>query len=240
MKRHIYNNEQELIAAFANYFIEQANYFINNSGQFNVALAGGSSPKRVYELLASSEYRNKTEWEKIYFFFGDERYVPVNDPQYNGLMVEQALFNPLHISSDHVFKIDTSYPPREAARKYAETIAAHFNKKPIQFDLILLGLGDNSHTASLFPFTEILPAKSASVNAVYLTEENVYRISMTAPMINQAKNIAFLVFGEKKAEAVQAVINGEYDPEQFPAQLIKPINGNLHWFLDEKAAGMLT
>jgi 6-phosphogluconolactonase len=240
MKRHIYNNEQELIAAFANYFIEQANYFINNSGQFNVALAGGSSPKRVYELLASSEYRDKINWSNIYFFFGDERYVPANDPQYNGLMVEQALFNPLRISSDHIFNIDTSYPPVEAARKYTETIAAHFNKKPIQFDLILLGLGDNSHTASLFPFTEILNANTASVKAVYLIEENVYRISMTAPMINQAKNIAFLVFGEKKAEAVQAVINGEYDPEQFPAQLIKPINGNLHWFLDDKAARMLT
>lgn len=240
MKRHIYNNEQELIAAFANYFIELANYFINNSGQFNVALAGGSSPKRVYELLASSDYRDKTEWGKIYFFFGDERYVPANDPQYNGLMVEQALFNPLQISSDHIFKIDTSSPPAEAARNYTETITAYFNKKTVHFDLILLGLGDNAHTASLFPFTEILHEKNVSVKAVYLKEENVYRISMTAPMINQAKNVAFLVFGEKKAEAVQAVINGEYDPEQFPAQLIKPINGNLHWFLDDKAAGMLT
>lgn len=240
MKRHTYNNEQELIAAFANYFVEQAQYFIKNTGQFNVALAGGSSPKRVYELLASPEYRDKINWSNIYFFFGDERYVPANDPQYNGLMVEHVLFNPLRISSDHIFKINTSYPPTETARKYTETIAAHFNKEAVHFDLILLGLGDNSHTASLFPFTEILQEKTASVKAVYLKEENIYRISMTAPMINQAKNIAFLVFGEKKAEAVQEVINGKFDPQQFPAQLIKPINGNLHWFLDDKAAGMLT
>ncbi|MEZ4953727.1 MAG: 6-phosphogluconolactonase [Saprospiraceae bacterium] len=171
MKRHIYNNEQELIAAFANYFIEQANYFINNSGQFNVALAGGSSPKRVYELLASPEYRNKTEWEKIYFFFGDERYVPANDPQYNGLMVEQALFNPLRISSDHIFNIDTSYPPVEAARKYTETIAAHFNKKPIQFDLILLGHGTRTRHPS-FHYGNIKRKYSFHKSRLFNRKEN--------------------------------------------------------------------
>ena len=240
MKHHVFETEQELIAAFANYFIAQANECIKTHGIFHVVLAGGSSPKRVYELLARPDYKEKVDWEKVYFFFGDERHVPADDPQSNGLMAERTLFLPLLIPGDHIFKIDTAYSPEESAEKYMEAITGHFQKKPIHFDLILLGLGNDAHTASLFPFTDVLSEKAASVKAVYLKGEDVDRISMTAPLINQAKNIAFLVFGENKAKAVQQVMEGPHHPEQFPAQLIKPEKGEFHWFLDKAAAGYLS
>ncbi|MCB0653550.1 MAG: 6-phosphogluconolactonase [Saprospiraceae bacterium] len=239
MKLHIFDSEKELITAFAEYFTDQAQKYIKSQGLFNVVLAGGSSPKRVYQLLASPDFREKIDWKKVYFFFGDERFVPADDPQNNGLMAENVLFHPLQIPHSQIFKIDTSFSPMESAEKYMETITSHFKGKPIHFDLILLGLGDNAHTASLFPFTEVLNEESPSVEAVFLKNENTFRITMTAALINQAKNTAFLVFGSNKAEAVQQVIQGIHDPENFPAQLITENNSNLHWFLDDKAAGLL-
>ena len=239
MKVHTYPSQQELIEAFANFFIATGRYYIETQGYFDVVLAGGGSPKSVYELLATPAYRDKIDWTKVYFFFGDERYVPADDPQYNGLMVEKALLEPLEISEKQVFKVNTNLPPEIAAADYMARIVKHFRKETIRFDLILLGLGDDAHTASLFPLTSVLGEKEAGVKALFLKKANSHRITMTAPLINQAKNIAFLVFGEKKAVAVQQVLKGVSKPEKFPAQLIKPTDGELHWFLDEKAAGFL-
>ena len=164
--------------------------------------------------------------------------MPADDAQYNGLMAEQTLFTPLHISSDQIFKVDTSLAPAKAAEKYLADITRHFKEKPIEFDLIMLGLGDNAHTASLFPHTDVLQEKDATVKEVYLKEENIYRITMSAPLINQARNIAFLVFGDNKAEAVSEVLEGKQNVEQFPAQLIIP-KRSLYWFLDKKATELL-
>ncbi len=239
MKQHIYKTVEALLPAFAAYFIQQGEYFIKEQGQFNVVLSGGSSPKQVYELLASPNFRDKLAWEKVYFFFGDERYVPADDPNNNALMVENALFRPLTIAADHVFKINTALPPAESAQHYMESITQHFKNRAIHFDLILLGLGDNAHTASLFPFTPVLAENKAAVREVYLEAENTYRITMSAPLINQAKHIAFLVFGQNKAIAVQQVIQGKLDPEAFPAQLIRAEHGELDWFLDREAASLL-
>ena len=239
MKFHIFDKDQDLLLAYTVYFIEKARKYIAEKGVFNVVLSGGSSPKKFYELLTSPEFKDKIEWEKVNFFFGDERYVPAHDPQNNALMAEKALFNPLQISKSQIFKVDTSIPPNEAAKKYLATITAHFNNRPVHFDLVLLGLGDNAHTASLFPFTDVLHEKKPSVSAVYLKEESVYRITMTAPLINQSKHIAYLVFGENKAKAVLQVIKGDDNADQFPAQLINPENGDIHWFLDKKAAMLL-
>ena len=154
-------------------------------------------------------------------------------------MVAKALFDPLHISNRKIFKINTSLSPSACAENYIETIIAHFKGKPVHFDLILLGLGDNAHTASLFPFTDILHEKEPSVKTVFLKEEKTTRISMTAPLINQARNIAFLVFGQNKAIAVQQVNKESTNPEAYPAQLIHSENGAVTWFLDEKAAELL-
>jgi len=236
---HILQTVPELIRAIAGHFTTVGKKAITTSGEFNVALSGGNSPKKLYELLATSEYREELNWKKVNFFFGDERVVPANDPENNAYMVKKTLFDPLNISKSHIFPIDTSLPPKEAAKNYTSTISAHLEKQEFKFDLILLGLGDNSHTASLFPYTPILTDKSESVQAVFLKEQKVYRISMTAPLINKARHIAFLVYGQEKAEAVQHVLESEINPEIYPAQLINPVKGELHWFLDEAAASQL-
>jgi 6-phosphogluconolactonase len=239
MKINIFKTVDELLPAMAEYFASTAQMAISSRGAFNVALSGGTSPLKLYEMLASSRFKKRIAWNKINFFFGDERHVPRESPENNAYMVTKALFDPLNISSSQIFSVDTSLPPEEAAANYARAISDHFKNGDVRFDLILLGLGDNAHTASLFPHTAVLGQKLASVKAVYLDQENRYRITMTAPLINDARHIAFLVFGEAKREAVFHVFEGRTDPEKYPAQLIHPVDGDQQWFLDEAAASRL-
>ena len=237
MELIIRENIEELIRLNADLFIETANQEIAAKGSFNVALSGGSSPKKMFELLAS-DYKSATDWSKVYFFFGDERYVPADSPESNFLMAKNAFLDILNIPEENIFAVDTTVDPESAALEYAKCICIFFDDEPV-FDLVLLGLGDNSHTASLFPHTPILFIDEELVKEVYLEDQQVYRISMTAPLINKAKKIAFLAFGEAKAEAVKQVIQGKRDINNHPAQLIDPCNGVVYWFLDKAAASLL-
>lgn len=236
MELHTYTSANETINGLADFFVTTVNKAIHENGECNLVLSGGNSPKHLYELLASPAYKNKIDWNKIWFFFGDERYVPFNDSNYNGLMAKQSLFDPLNIKESKIFYINTSLPPEAAADDYAKKIMAHFGKNPIQFDLVLLGLGDNAHTASLFPHTKVLYEMKALVSAVFVEELKAYRITMTAPLINEAREIAFLVYGASKAIAVNQILKGEKNIDQFPAQLIEAEEGTVHWFLDDAAA----
>jgi 6-phosphogluconolactonase len=233
---HIYKTADETIKALARYFVQIVNATIKEKSRCNVALAGGNSPKKLYELLASPDYRQLIDWHKIYFFFGDERHVPSGDPENNGGMVKKALFEPLVIPDANIFYINTAVLPEESAKKYTQLILSHFKNDPVRFDLILLGLGDNGHTASLFPHTTVLEEKKALVKAVHLEHPPSYRITMTAPLINDAHAIAFFVYGATKANAVYEVLEGEKDFETYPAQLIIPEEGKVNWFLDRDAA----
>ena len=239
MKINVFKTEDDVLHGLAIYFVEIAAKSIENHGQFSVALSGGNSPKKLYELLVSPMFRDKVEWNKVHFFFGDERYVPQNDPQSNYLMAKKALLEPLELSYKQIFPVDTSVSPEEAAKKYTKDISYYFAGVDIRFDLVLLGLGDNSHTASLFPHTPVLHDKTASVKEVYLEDQQVFRITMTAPLINLAHHVAFLVYGEGKAIAVHHVIEDKKDIENYPAQLIDPPDGELEWFLDSSAASLL-
>ena len=238
MELHVYPSAEEAINALADFFVETVNKAIDNSGECNVVLSGGNSPKKLYQLLAAS-CKDKVNWRKIWFFFGDERNVPFTDKDNNGQMAKQSLFDPLNIDESKIFYINTALQPEAAAVDYAKKIIGHFGNNPIQFDLILLGLGDNAHTASLFPYTSVLHETKATVKEVFLEDQQVFRITLTAPLINLAHNIAFLVYGKDKAPAVQTVLEGKGDIENFPAQLIKPISGNLVWFVDKEAASAL-
>ena len=238
MDIQIFETEPELLTALASFFVEIAKKAIAERGECNVSLSGGRSPKKLYELLASPEYNQQIDWQKIYFFFGDERYVPADDPESNALMVQKALFDPMQIAPTQIFQVNTSFSPEKAAQDYTHTIAAHFKDQPIRFDLVLLGLGPDAHTASLFPFSSVLAEDSISIKSVFLEKQQVWRITMTAPLINQARQIAFLVYGEDKAEAVRHVLKGAQDIDQYPAQRIQP-SGEVHWFLDETAAGLM-
>jgi 6-phosphogluconolactonase len=239
MELHIHTSATEVIKALADFFVETVNKAIAENGECNLVVSGGNSPRKLYELLTSSSYKNKIDWTKVWFFFGDERCVPFTDKDNNGLMVKQSLFDPLKIDEAKIFYINTSLKPEASAADYAKKIMAHFGNNPIQFDLILLGLGDNAHTASLFPHTKVLYEMKALMNAVFIDELQSYRITMTAPLINESHEIAFLVYGASKATAVHQILKGEKNIDNFPAQLIEAEEGTVHWFLDEAAAAQI-
>ena len=236
----IYNKSDDLINALAEAVRDASKEAIDARGQFNFVLSGGGSPRKLYELLSSETYKNQIEWNKTWFFFGDERFVPEGDSQRNSLMAKQTLFEPLKIPKSQIFVVDTSLSPEAAAQSYSETIAAHFQKTPIVFDFVLLGLGDDAHTASLFPNTDVLKATEATFKSVFVKEVDMYRITITAPLINQARQIAFLVFGENKSEAVFKVLNDETgSAAQYPARLISSNENKVAWYLDTAAASRL-
>lgn len=240
MNIKIYDNDNDLIKALAQAVCDAAIEAISAQGQFNFVLSGGSSPRKLYKLLASDPFKKQIDWEKTYFFFGDERFVPQGDSQRNSLMAKKALFDPLKIPKSHIFKVDTTGSPEQAAKKYAESIANHFQKTPIEFDFLLLGIGDNAHTASLFPHTDVLDETEATVKSVFVKEVNMYRITMTAPLINQAKNIAFLVFGKDKSEAVFQILEDKTgSTAEYPARLINSDDNKVVWYLDTAAASRL-
>ncbi|ADY53390.1 6-phosphogluconolactonase [Pseudopedobacter saltans DSM 12145] len=237
MKLNIFKDPKAAIDSIAAYFIEEAKKSISEKGRFDVSLSGGSSPKKLYELLAQN-YSGAIDWTKVYLFFGDERYVAHDHPDSNYLMATTALA-PLNLSDEQIFKVDTSLDPESAALEYERCLKRHFGQD-VAFDLVLLGLGDDAHTASLFPGTSVLFNDENLIKEVYLEDKQVYRITMTAPLINKAKNIAFLTFGEGKADAIKHVLEGEKDITKYPAQLIKPMNGEVQWFVDEAAVSKLS
>jgi 6-phosphogluconolactonase len=237
---HVFNSVDSLFFELADVVVAKAEQAIRTEGRFSFVLSGGSSPKRLYELLASDKYKDRIEWSKVFFFFGDERYVPITHADSNFLMAKKALFDPLAISASQVFYVNTTLAPAAAAHAYVNDVLAYFKNKSPRFDLVLLGLGDNSHTASLFPNTKVLHEKEALVKEEFIDEVGMYRITLTAPLINQANYIAFLVYGAGKAIAVHHILEDESNIEAYPAQLINPTGGGeLHWFLDESAAANL-
>ncbi|MDB5021302.1 MAG: 6-phosphogluconolactonase [Pedobacter sp.] len=240
MNQLIYNDKDDLLNDLAAYILKIGSQAIDDHGSFNFVLTGGNSPKTLYKSLATT-YKEQLDWTKVYFFFGDERYVDSEASDYNGRMARESILAPLNIPAEHIFYVNTKLTPKDAASDYMQKLSAHFQGELPSFDLILLGMGDEAHTASLFPFTEILQNKTPTVESVYVEKLSAYRVSFTAPLINLAKNIAFLVFGSSKAEAVKEVIEPvDKNPMLYPAQLIQPSSGNVTWFMDKEAAALLT
>lgn len=235
----IYNTKEELTEDLAENIISIAKTAIAENNCFNFVLTGGNSPKDLYTAL-STEYRESIDWTKVYFFIGDERNVPPGHESYNGLMARKTLIDPLNIQAEQIFFVDTTKDPVHAAADYYARISNHFKDSDIRFDLILLGMGDDAHTASLFPATTALENKEVNVVANYVEKLSSERITFTAPLINKAKNIIFLVFGENKAEAIKHVLEDpNKDYQLYPSQLISPIDGKLTWYLDTEAANLL-
>jgi 6-phosphogluconolactonase len=237
--RYIYKDADQLLNSLADFVVVRANEAIQQHGRFSFVLSGGSSPKKLFELLASDQYRKQIDWTKVFFFFGDERYVPADHPDSNFLMAKKALFDSLQISPGQIFRMKTELAPEEAALSYEKDLQGYFMNNLVRFDLVLLGLGDDAHTASLFPHTTVLQEKESLVKALYIDKVKMNRITLTAPCINQAAAIAFLVYGPSKADAVHHVLQGGQNINEYPAQLIRPNGGALHWFLDEAAASRL-
>ncbi len=237
---NVFSDLQELNERAAQLFVRAAQEAIIQKGHFTVALTGGSSPLGLYHLLATVPYREQIQWEHVYVFWGDERWVPLDDDRSNARMAFETLLDHVSIPSEHIFPMwGEGTPPEEFARQYEQSLRLHLHPEGV-FDLILLGMGADGHTASWFPHTEVLHEHTKWVTAYYLEPQEMYRITLTIPLVNRAKQLAVITYGESKAEALAEVLEGERNPEKYPAQLLNPTDGELIWFVDEAAASKLT
>jgi 6-phosphogluconolactonase len=227
-------------------FVQTAQTAVKSHGAFAVALAGGSTPKALYTLLATDEsLRSQLPWDKMQLFFGDERHVGPDDPQSNYKMANETMISKAPLKPEQVHRMMTEYPDAEkAAKEYEQVLQDHFQIKAGQlprFDLVLIGMGDEGHCLSLFPGTKALhPEPGRTVVRNWVGKFFTDRVTITAPVANNAAAILFTVTGKEKAPALKAVLEGPYEPEQLPSQLIQPTNGELLWLVDPAAATMLS
>jgi 6-phosphogluconolactonase len=225
-------------------FLSAADEAVCARGRFTVALAGGSTPRALYSLLATDPaLRARVPWDKIYFFFGDERHVPPDDPDSNFHMANEAMFSKVSLSPQQVARIrGECLDASQAARDYERAMRDFFGLVEGQFprfDLVLLGLGPDGHTASLFPGTKALHEEKRLAVSNWVDKFSTDRITLTAPVLNSAAHVLFMAHGGDKAPALKAVLEGPYEPEQLPAQLIQPKNGTFLWLVDKTAARLL-
>lgn len=236
---HIYKKEKKLHKEICDFIIKQSIISVRNHGRCTISLAGGGTPKPIYERLAKKRNIEKMPWSKTKVFWGDERFVGPENDESNLKMARKALLDKVPIPKGNIYPIPTHGSPADAASLYEETIREQFKSRPPQFDLMLLGLGDDGHTASLFPNTQVLHETTALVREVFHPVQQKFRISLTAEVINASNSIIFIVQGKSKAKAVFEVLNGEENIDLYPAQLISRGGGRVHWFLDKAAASEL-
>lgn len=235
----VYPDLESLSRAAAGLVVEQAKLAVAARGRFSLALSGGNTPRRTYELLATSPFKEETPWERMHIFWGDERCVPLNDPRSNARMAKEAWLDHVPIPSSQIYPLDCAQAPAAAARQYEAQLRQYFAGGPPRLDLVLLGLGDNGHTASLFPGTPVLRETARWVAEVYVAEQDMYRVTMSAPLLNQAAQVAFLVAGAGKAQVLRDILHGPRNPERLPAQLIQPQEGEILWLTDLAAAAQV-
>lgn len=238
MKLEVFANQEELSAAAAALIAEQAAAAIAARGVFNIALSGGGTPLSAYRLLAAPPYSGGIDWAHVHVFWGDERCVPPDDAESNYAAAKAALLDHVALPANNIHRLRGELPPNEAAQLYRQELAAHFKTPsfPI-FDLILLGLGEDGHTASLFPGTSGLRTGEVPVTETYVGRIESWRLTFTLPLINAARAVAFLVSGAAKAGVVREVLEGE---RPLPAKAVNPHSGELLWLLDADAAGKPT
>lgn len=237
---HVFEGKDELSIAAADLFVRTAKAAVEQNGRFTVALTGGSSPVQLHGLLARDPYLQQVPWQQTFIFWGDERWVPLDDERSNAKMAFDTFLNQVPVPREHIYPMwQEGMAPEAFAEQYEQVLLEHFGGEMPELDLVLLGMGDDGHTASLFPGTEVLHEQAKWVQAYYLEPQSMYRVTLTAPLINRAKTIAFMTFGSNKAKALFEVLEGERNPEQYPSQLIKTDPESVHWLVDKDAAALL-
>lgn len=236
---------EQLSRAAAEDFIRIAADTVAERRRFTVVLSGGSTPRRLYEVLAEPSFYPRVEWHKVEFFWGDERTVPPNHAESNYRMAAKALLNRLAVSKTQTHRMPAERRDLEgAAREYqtdiARVLGVNPDGNPPRFDLVLLGMGADGHIASLFPYTEALREPARWVIANYVPQLNSHRLTLTTRIINRARHILFLIAGRDKAAPLAEVLEGPRDPDRLPAQFIRPVNGDVTWLVDELAANQLS
>ena len=239
----VYPTQEELFEAATQCVVDSMTSQPDPAPFYSLVLSGGSTPRGVFARLAAEPYRSHVNWSSVRIFWGDERPVPPNHPGSNFRMAQEHLLDHLPLSSEQVFRMEGERPTEEAAVRYQGVLQQAFSQETSsmpRFDLVLLGMGPDAHTASLFPETPVLDEKERWVAAPWVEKLQTHRITLTPPIFNASQRIVFVVSGLDKAEAVQAVLEGPSLPRQYPAQIINPIQGDLIWLLDQAAASQLT
>lgn len=240
MELHISKNIDELSQDFAKWLVLYAAETLQKQDRFTIALSGGSTPKKLHKLLASDPYRNQVDWSKWHFFMGDERFVPESDERSNAKMCYETLLNHVPVNQDQIhFYRTEGIAADKSALQYEAMLKSFFEDQPTGLDLIILGMGDDGHTLSLFPHQPIIHETKKWVDSFWLEAQNMFRITMTHPVANHAASVAFLAAGPGKQAVLKEVLQGSFQPDQFPSQIIQPKSGQLHWFVDQEAAALL-
>jgi 6-phosphogluconolactonase len=237
---HIYNDLETLSLAAAEIFTVQSRQASLICGRFSVALSGGETPRRLYEILATPPYNERIHWDEVHVFWSDERCVPEDDPRSNARLARITLLNHVPIPAENIHSINCEQSPKQTAIHYERELKDFFSTSNPNFHLVLLGLGANGHIASLFPHTQVLNEREKWVSEVYVKELDMDRITFTAPFINQASQVVFLVSGADKAQVLENVLEGPYKPRELPAQLIRPAGKKPIWLVDKAASHKLT
>ncbi len=242
MQIAVYPDTNTLSQEAAQFIVRLANESIVTRGRFSIALSGGSTPKVLYGLLGSELYRDQIDWSKVDVFWSDERCVPPDSADSNYAMAREVLLSRVPLSPQQVHRMPAELSDHDAAAQaYEREIQQSFGTSNIpHFDLIQLGMGPEGHTASLFPHQPSLHEEQRLVVFVIVPKPPPPRLTFTPPILNAARHVLFLVTGAEKADAVKAVIEGEYQPDEYPAQIVRPSEGDVVWMLDEAAAGKLT
>ncbi len=233
---------ESLFATAAREVVKVVTGCVKEGRECSVALAGGSTPRGLYRLLTSEPYRSQLSWEHFRVFWGDERTVPPDHQESNFRMTEEALLSRVPIPLKQVFRIEGELPADEAAARYEAVLREQFRLSPGEvprFDLILLGMGPDGHTASLFPGTSAVAESHKLVTAPWVEKFATHRVTLTPAVLNAAKQVVFLVSGHDKATALQAVLEGPFEPARYPAQVINPTQGQLMWIINQDAADLL-
>lgn len=236
METRIFENKEAVAKGFSAYLSD----LIDSKSEIHIALSGGSTPKIVFDELVA-EYGDKIDWKKVHFYWGDERCVPPSDSESNFKMTQDHLLSKIEMPAGNVHRIQGENDPSQEAKRYSEVLQKQLpaeNGMP-RFDLVILGMGDDGHTASIFPDSiDQWEAKDLCVTVAHPVSGQI-RVSLSGEIINRAETVAFLVTGKSKAEKVREVIQKEGNFDSYPASLVKPESGNLIWFLDEDAAADL-
>ncbi len=237
----IYPDSNTLSHEAAHYIVRLATEAITSHGQFTIALSGGSTPKVLYALLGNEPYRSQIDWALVEIFWSDERCVPPDSSDSNYQLAQEALFSKVPIAASQIHRMPADKADRDAASlEYTEEMQRVFGTDGIpSFDLLQLGMGPEGHTASLFPHQASLHEQQRLVMPVTVPKPPPPRLTFTPPLLNAARHVLFLVTGSDKADAIQAVLEGSYQPDEYPAQIVRPPHGEVTWMLDTAAAGKL-
>lgn len=236
----IFRDPECLSLAAAELFAASAERAMAARGQFSVIVSGGETPRRTYELLSSEPFRKRIPWEKVHMFWADERCVAPSDPRSNFRMIRQALLDQVPLREERIHPIICGNSPDDAAGAYESTLRSHFLKKYASLDFVILGMGNDGHTASLFPGSPLMDEQTRWSAATQKPGEDILRVTLTPLLLNRAKKVVFLVAGPDKASMLQSVLEGPQIPALRPAQSIRPAEGKLLWYVEQSAASRLS